>query len=80
MKCLRNTDDLVQSDSQEIKMSLHVFISHFFSLFLGTNACVYFSRQWDLVCESAWNVHIAKFSLLVGSIFGYLVFGILADW
>ncbi|XP_061776266.1 solute carrier family 22 member 23-like [Nerophis ophidion] len=36
--------------------------------------------KWSLVCESAWNVHIAKFSLLVGSIFGYLVFGVLADW
>ncbi|KAJ0058789.1 hypothetical protein NL108_000499, partial [Boleophthalmus pectinirostris] len=35
---------------------------------------------WSLVCDSAWKVHIAKFSLLVGSIFGYLVFGILADW
>ena len=38
------------------------------------------SLQWSLVCESAWKVHIAKFSLLVGSIFGYLVFGVLADW
>ncbi|CAG5896667.1 unnamed protein product [Menidia menidia] len=37
-------------------------------------------KLWSLVCESAWKVHIAKFSLLVGSIFGYLVFGILADW
>ncbi|XP_061588344.1 solute carrier family 22 member 23 [Cololabis saira] len=36
--------------------------------------------KWGLVCDSAWKVHIAKFSLLVGSIFGYLVFGILADW
>ncbi|XP_031711125.1 solute carrier family 22 member 23-like [Anarrhichthys ocellatus] len=36
--------------------------------------------KWSLVCESAWKVHIAKFSLLVGSIFGYLTFGILADW
>uniref|UniRef100_A0A3Q3ARL9 Solute carrier family 22 member 23 n=1 Tax=Kryptolebias marmoratus TaxID=37003 RepID=A0A3Q3ARL9_KRYMA len=36
--------------------------------------------KWELVCGSAWIVHIAKFSLLVGSIFGYLVFGILADW
>ncbi|XP_026169436.1 solute carrier family 22 member 23-like isoform X2 [Mastacembelus armatus] len=36
--------------------------------------------EWSLVCDSAWKVHIAKFSLLVGSIFGYLVFGILADW
>uniref|UniRef100_A0AAQ4RAN7 Major facilitator superfamily (MFS) profile domain-containing protein n=1 Tax=Gasterosteus aculeatus aculeatus TaxID=481459 RepID=A0AAQ4RAN7_GASAC len=35
---------------------------------------------WSLVCDSAWKVHIAKFSLLVGSIFGYLTFGILADW
>ncbi|XP_054888480.1 solute carrier family 22 member 23-like [Poeciliopsis prolifica] len=36
--------------------------------------------KWCLVCELKWRVHIAKFSLLVGSIFGYLVFGILADW
>ncbi|XP_037538120.1 solute carrier family 22 member 23 [Nematolebias whitei] len=36
--------------------------------------------KWTLVCDSAWIVHIAKFSLLVGLIFGYLVFGILADW
>lgn len=36
--------------------------------------------QWKLVGDSAWMVHIAKFSLLVGSIFGYLVLGILADW
>uniref|UniRef100_A0A3B3D3G1 Solute carrier family 22 member 23 n=1 Tax=Oryzias melastigma TaxID=30732 RepID=A0A3B3D3G1_ORYME len=36
--------------------------------------------RWSLVCDSASEVHIAKFSLLVGSIFGYLVFGILADW
>ncbi|XP_059199930.1 solute carrier family 22 member 23-like [Centropristis striata] len=36
--------------------------------------------KWSLVCDSAWKVHIAKFSLLVGSIFGYLTFGILADW
>ncbi|KAM9458372.1 solute carrier family 22 member 23-like isoform 1-T1 [Salvelinus alpinus] len=36
--------------------------------------------KWSLVCDSAWKVHIAKFSLLVGSIFGYLVFGVLADW
>ncbi|XP_077389831.1 solute carrier family 22 member 23 isoform X2 [Festucalex cinctus] len=35
---------------------------------------------WNLVCDSAWKVHIAKFSLLVGSIFGYLVMGIMADW
>ncbi|MEQ2249157.1 hypothetical protein ILYODFUR_026411, partial [Ilyodon furcidens] len=39
-----------------------------------------FLLQWSLVCKSVWKVHIAKFSLLVGSIFGYLVFGILADW
>lgn len=38
------------------------------------------SLQWSLVCGSAWEVHIAKFALLVGSSFGYLVFGILADW
>ncbi|XP_039877399.1 solute carrier family 22 member 23-like [Simochromis diagramma] len=36
--------------------------------------------KWSLIGDSAWKVHIAKFSLLVGSIFGYLVFGILADW
>lgn len=36
--------------------------------------------QWQLVCDSAWKVHIAKFSLLVGSIFGYLVMGVTADW
>ncbi|KAI4883940.1 hypothetical protein NFI96_008290 [Prochilodus magdalenae] len=35
---------------------------------------------FNLVCASAWKVHIAKFSLLVGSIFGYLVLGVLADW
>lgn len=38
------------------------------------------SPQWSLVCKSAWEVHIAKFALVVGSSFGYLVFGILADW
>ena len=32
------------------------------------------------MCDSAWKVHIAKFSLLVGSIFGYLVMGVMADW
>uniref|UniRef100_A0A667YV07 Solute carrier family 22 member 23 n=1 Tax=Myripristis murdjan TaxID=586833 RepID=A0A667YV07_9TELE len=36
--------------------------------------------KWKLVCDSAWKVHIAKFSLLVGSIFGYLVMGVMADW
>ncbi|KAJ8272778.1 hypothetical protein GJAV_G00093330 [Gymnothorax javanicus] len=36
--------------------------------------------KWNLVCTSEWKVHIAKFSLLVGSIFGYLVLGVLADW
>ncbi|XP_077209190.1 solute carrier family 22 member 23 isoform X2 [Paroedura picta] len=36
--------------------------------------------KWDLVCESAWKVHIAKFSLLVGLIFGYLITGCIADW
>ncbi|XP_052404543.1 solute carrier family 22 member 23 isoform X1 [Carassius gibelio] len=36
--------------------------------------------KWNLVGDSAWVVHIAKFSLLVGSIFGYLVLGVLADW
>ncbi|KAL2097276.1 hypothetical protein ACEWY4_006483 [Coilia grayii] len=36
--------------------------------------------KWNLVCGSKRKVHIAKFSLLVGSIFGYLVMGILADW
>lgn len=38
------------------------------------------SPQWSLVCDAAWEVHIAKFALVVGSSFGYLVFGILADW
>ncbi|KAL7824650.1 hypothetical protein AOLI_G00327750 [Acnodon oligacanthus] len=38
------------------------------------------SLQWNLVCTSEWKVHIAKFSLLVGTIFGYLVLGVLADW
>ncbi|XP_052466687.1 solute carrier family 22 member 23 isoform X1 [Carassius gibelio] len=36
--------------------------------------------KWKLVGDSDWIVHIAKFSLLVGSIFGYLVLGVLADW
>ncbi|XP_077450849.1 solute carrier family 22 member 23 [Stigmatopora argus] len=36
--------------------------------------------KWNLVCDSAWKVHIAKFSLLVGSIIGYLVMGVMADW
>ncbi|GCB64186.1 hypothetical protein scyTo_0011717 [Scyliorhinus torazame] len=36
--------------------------------------------KWHLVCNSAWKVHIAKFSLLVGLIIGYLVTGSLADW
>ncbi|XP_061446945.1 solute carrier family 22 member 23 isoform X2 [Rhineura floridana] len=36
--------------------------------------------KWDLVCESSWKVHIAKFSLLVGLIFGYLITGCIADW
>ncbi|KAK1173667.1 solute carrier family 22 member 23-like isoform X2 [Acipenser oxyrinchus oxyrinchus] len=36
--------------------------------------------KWNLVCDSTWKVHIAKFSLLVGLIFGYLVMGVLADW
>ncbi|XP_041040633.1 solute carrier family 22 member 23-like isoform X1 [Carcharodon carcharias] len=36
--------------------------------------------KWNLVCKSAWKVHIAKFSLLVGLIIGYLVTGSLADW
>ncbi|EHB08425.1 Solute carrier family 22 member 23 [Heterocephalus glaber] len=36
--------------------------------------------QWDLVCDNAWKVHIAKFSLLVGLIFGYLITGCIADW
>ncbi|KAJ7986357.1 hypothetical protein DPEC_G00339080 [Dallia pectoralis] len=36
--------------------------------------------KWNLVCDWAWKVHIAKFSLLVGSIFGYLVMGVMADW
>ncbi|GAA6098420.1 hypothetical protein Q7C36_010939 [Tachysurus vachellii] len=36
--------------------------------------------KWQLVCDEEWKVHIAKFSLLVGSIFGYLLMGALADW
>ncbi|KAL4676257.1 hypothetical protein H8959_010402 [Pygathrix nigripes] len=36
--------------------------------------------KWDLVCDNAWKVHIAKFSLLVGLIFGYLITGCIADW
>ncbi|KAM4705353.1 solute carrier family 22 member 23 [Rhinophrynus dorsalis] len=36
--------------------------------------------KWDLVCDSAWKVHIAKFSLLVGMIIGYLITGCIADW
>ncbi|XP_059420151.1 solute carrier family 22 member 23-like isoform X2 [Carassius carassius] len=36
--------------------------------------------KWNLVGDSDWIVHIAKFSLLVGSIVGYLVLGVLADW
>ncbi|OCT74446.1 solute carrier family 22 member 23 [Xenopus laevis] len=36
--------------------------------------------KWDLVCDSSWKVHIAKFSLLVGMIFGYLITGSIADW
>uniref|UniRef100_A0A672YY74 Uncharacterized protein n=1 Tax=Sphaeramia orbicularis TaxID=375764 RepID=A0A672YY74_9TELE len=48
------------------------------SLTLPSLPCSLF--QWNLVCDSAWKVHIAKFSLLVGSIFGYLVMGVMADW
>lgn len=36
--------------------------------------------KWNLVCDSSWKVDIAKFSLLVGSIFGYLITGVIADW
>ncbi|XP_064363161.1 solute carrier family 22 member 23 isoform X2 [Dromaius novaehollandiae] len=36
--------------------------------------------KWDLVCDSAWKVQIAKFSLLVGLIFGHLITGCIADW
>ncbi|XP_069769581.1 solute carrier family 22 member 23-like [Narcine bancroftii] len=36
--------------------------------------------QWNLICKSSWKVHIARFSLLVGLIIGYLVTGCLADW
>ncbi|XP_072416555.1 solute carrier family 22 member 23-like [Chiloscyllium punctatum] len=36
--------------------------------------------KWNLICNSSWKVHIAKFSLLVGLIIGYLVTGSLADW
>ncbi|XP_036302662.1 solute carrier family 22 member 23 isoform X3 [Pipistrellus kuhlii] len=38
------------------------------------------TKRWDLVCDNAWKVHIAKFSLLVGLIFGYLITGCIADW
>lgn len=48
--------------------------------YINKKASVFLSQQWKLVGDSAWMVHIAKFSLLVGSIFGYLVLGILADW
>lgn len=41
---------------------------------------VLFWLQWTLVCDGEWKVHIAKFSLLVGSIFGYLLMGAMADW
>uniref|UniRef100_W5L007 Solute carrier family 22 member 23 n=1 Tax=Astyanax mexicanus TaxID=7994 RepID=W5L007_ASTMX len=37
-------------------------------------------QLWQLVCDEEWKVHIAKFSLLVGSIFGYLLMGAMADW
>ncbi|TWW73888.1 Solute carrier family 22 member 23 [Takifugu flavidus] len=47
----------------------------------GVNVAGLFpSPKWSLVCDSASEVHIAKFALVVGSSFGYLVFGILADW
>ncbi|XP_053322275.1 solute carrier family 22 member 23 [Spea bombifrons] len=36
--------------------------------------------KWAVVCESSWKVHIAKFSLLVGLIFGYLITGCISDW
>ncbi|XP_026097126.1 solute carrier family 22 member 23 isoform X1 [Carassius auratus] len=36
--------------------------------------------KWTLVCDGEWKVHIAKFSLLVGSIVGYLLMGAMADW
>lgn len=36
--------------------------------------------RWTLVCDGEWKVHIAKFSLLVGSIFGYVLMGAMADW
>lgn len=48
----------------------------YFSLFVF----FFFFFQWDLVCDSAWKVHIAKFSLLVGLIFGHLITGCIADW
>ncbi|TSL47596.1 Solute carrier family 22 member 23 [Bagarius yarrelli] len=41
---------------------------------------VWLTQQWQLVCDEEWKVHIAKFSLLVGSIFGYLLMGAMADW
>ncbi len=66
--------------SFEITFVFHFLIFHSQLISQENNNCVYLSLQWSLVCDSAWKVHIAKFSLLVGSIFGYLVFGILADW
>lgn len=47
--------------------------------FPGFDSCVT-PPQWQLVCDEEWKVHIAKFSLLVGSIFGYLLMGAMADW
>lgn len=46
----------------------------------GVYLVTLFVLQWTLVCDGEWKVHIAKFSLLVGSIFGYLLMGAMADW
>ncbi|KAF5891899.1 solute carrier family 22 member 23-like, partial [Clarias magur] len=61
----RNTSAHCACDNQSWAHELHSGLSE---------------NVWNLVCDSTWKVHIAKFSLLVGSIFGYLVLGVLADW
>lgn len=58
---------LVCLNTSEVLINFNLSISFFFF-------------QWDLVCDSAWKVHIAKFSLLVGLIFGHLITGCIADW
>lgn len=63
-----------------LKKYSFVFVFFFYIKTLCQTLPADLSLQWSLVCTSAWEVHIAKFALLVGSSFGYLVFGILADW